>query len=249
MAVLAALAALAAVVPAKATTPDELFEAGNNAYEEGRYEEAASAYEKILAYGVRDPRVHYNLGNAYFKLGKLGGAILHYERALRLDPSDHEARDNLDFARSLIRDRVTEPQMPYPVQAVRGILDPLSTDRLALVFLLVYLLTGALAGAIPLCRQRLRRRILAYSAVVTGLCVAATGSCLAYKVSEATAAHAIVTEARVDVLSGPAEDNTILFTVHEGTRLEVRNRLDGWYQVSLPNALSGWVRAGAVERV
>jgi uncharacterized protein YgiM (DUF1202 family) len=56
-------------------------------------------------------------------------------------------------------------------------------------------------------------------------------------------------EEKVDVLSGPAADNTVLFTVHEGTRLEVRNRRDGWYQVSLPNAMSGWVPSGAVEQV
>ncbi len=72
---------------AGASTPKELFDAGNGAYEQGRFQDAAAAYEKILGYGVGDPRVLYNLANAYFKMGKLGAAILHYERALRLDPS------------------------------------------------------------------------------------------------------------------------------------------------------------------
>ncbi len=63
------------------------------------------------------------------------------------------------------------------------------------------------------------------------------------------APHAIVMADRVDVLSGPSADNTVLFTVHEGTRLEVRNRRDGWFQVSLPNAMSGWVPSGTVEEV
>jgi hypothetical protein len=31
--------------------------------------------------------------------------------------------------------------------------------------------------------------------------------------------------------------------------MELRNRLEPWMQVSLPNGLSGWVPSSAVERV
>jgi uncharacterized protein YgiM (DUF1202 family) len=72
---------------------------------------------------------------------------------------------------------------------------------------------------------------------------------MAYAIRQAGAPRAVVMEDRADVLSGPADDNTVLFTVHEGTSLEVRNVRDGWYQVSLPNALSGWIRADDVETV
>jgi len=239
----------AAGSPLRATTPAGLFEQGNGAYEQGRFDEAAAAYEKILGYGIRDPRVHYNLGNAYAKLGRLGPAILHYERALRLDPSDAEARDNLAFVRGRIRDRVAPPDLPYPLAVLTGSLGRLPLDLVAWVFLFLYLLTVGLIGAIPLAGGWLGRRVLGYCALGAGVLAAAAGGGLAYVVQQTTAPCAIVMEDRADVLSGPAEDNTILFTVHEGTRLEVRNARGGWYQVSLPNALSGWIRAGQVERV
>jgi tetratricopeptide (TPR) repeat protein len=110
--VLAALVASAIMAPGwqaaapEGRTPDGLFAAGNAAYEEERYDDAVAAYQKILGFGVSDPRLLYNLGNAWFRLGRLGPAILSYERALRLDPSDREARDNLELSRGLIRDRV-----------------------------------------------------------------------------------------------------------------------------------------------
>jgi len=81
LAALTLLGSAAVARPVAASTSRELFEAGNNAYEQGRFDEAATAYEKILGYGVSDPRVLYNLANSYFKQGKLGAAILHYERA------------------------------------------------------------------------------------------------------------------------------------------------------------------------
>ena len=235
--------------PALASTPAELFGAGNDAYEKGRFEEAAAAYETIVGYGVLDPRVLYNLGNAYFKLGRLGPAILQYERAVRLAPWDREARENLEFARGRIRDRVAEPEAPYPVKALQQVLDVVPTDALTALFLALYLAVGGLAGACLLSREALRQRILIYAALTAVLCAAAAGGALAYRIHEANATEAIVMQDRVDVRSGPAADNTVLFTVHEGTRVEVRNRLEGWCQVSLPNALSGWVPASAVEGV
>jgi len=249
---LAGLLLLCSVVAtrvARASTPRELFEAGNNAYEQERFNDAASSYEKILGYGVSDPRVLYNLANSYFKLGKLGAAILYYERALRLDPSDRDTRDNLDLARGLIRDRVTESEIPYPVKVVRDVLDGLSANLVGAFFLIVYLADGALVGLLLLARGPTRRRVLGYCAATVGLVALAGGVALAYKIEQVTAARAIVMADKVDVLSGPAADNTVLFTVHEGTRLEVRNRRDGWFQVSLPNAMSGWVPIGSVEKV
>ena len=249
LAALALLGSAAVARPVAASTSRELFEAGNNAYELGRFDEAATAYEKILGYGVSDPRVLYNLANSYFKQGKLGAAILHYERALRLDPSDRDARDNLEFARGMIRDRVTESEVPYPVKVVQDVLDGLSANLVGAVFLLLYCAAGGLVGVLVLARGHAGRRALGYCAGAAGFLALVAGGALAYKIEQITAARAIVMEEKVDVLSGPAADNTVLFTVHEGTRLEVRNRRDGWYQVSLPNAMSGWVPSGAVEQV
>jgi tetratricopeptide (TPR) repeat protein len=243
------LLALAGTSTARASRASDLFESGNDAYEKGRYEEAARAYETILSYGLRDPRVHYNLGNAYFKTGRLGAAILHFERARRLDPADREVRDNLELARGLIRDRLEEPEIPYPLKALSGALDGLSTGLVTAAFLGLYLAAGGLVGVVLAARGGARRRLLAYAALAAGLGAVLAGGGLAYKIHTTTRNEAIVMQDRVDVRSGPAEDNTVLFTVHEGTRMEVRNRLEGWYQVSLPNALSGWVPAGTVEKV
>jgi tetratricopeptide (TPR) repeat protein len=236
-------------VPLLASSPADLFGQANDAYEKKRFDEAVSAYETILKYGVQDPRVLYNLGNAYYMLGRLAPAILNYERALRLDPADAEARENLDLARSRIRDRVLEPDAPFPVQALRQTLDAISPDTMAWSVLVLWVIVSSLGALVLKARDTLRRRLLVYSLLAGALGTLTAAGGLAFKIHEAMAREAIVMLDRVDVRSGPGEDNTVLFTVHEGTILQLRNRLDGWYQVSLPNALSGWVATASVEEV
>jgi tetratricopeptide (TPR) repeat protein len=246
---LALILAWTAGAPLHAAAVGDLFEAGNTAYEESRFQEAAATYERILAYGMHDPRVYYNLGNAYFKLGRLGAAILNYERALKIAPWDREARDNLELAQGQIRDRVVAPQMQYPIRVIKRTLDALSVNGLSWVFLVLYLGAGTLSGCALLARAYARRRLFGYGALAAGLCAAIVCGSLLYRIQGVTARSAIVMQDRVDVRSGPAEDNTVLFTVHEGLRLDLRNRLEGWYQVSLPNNLSGWIPAASVEQV
>jgi tetratricopeptide (TPR) repeat protein len=234
---------------AGATSPDALFEQGNGAYEAGRYEEAVDAYARVLAYGVRDPRAHYNLANAFFKLGRLAPAILHYERALRLAPGDVDIRDNLEFARTRIRDRVEEAPVPYPVAAARRLLDALPMALVTGFLLAFHWLGAASLGALWWVGRPALRRALGYGALGAGLLAAVAAGALLWQAQVLEADRAIVMSDRADVLSGPAADNTVLFSVHEGTRLEVRNRREGWIQVSLPNALSGWIAAASIEPV
>ncbi|HET6277419.1 MAG TPA: tetratricopeptide repeat protein [Candidatus Polarisedimenticolia bacterium] len=232
-----------------AATPEELFDAANSAYESADYDAAIAGYEKILAYGLYDPRVHYNLGNAYFRKGRLGASILHYERALKIDPGDSEARQNLDLARSQIRDRMAEPELQFPLLVVRDLVDGMSINAITLLFFALYIPTTALLGAIPLSADSVRRRVFAYGAAMLGILTLVAVAGLGYKIHDATSERAIIMEERVDVLAGPGEDNTVLYTVHEGTRLDVRNRREGWLQITLPDAGAGWIPVSAAEQV
>jgi tetratricopeptide (TPR) repeat protein len=234
---------------AAADGPQSLFDRAAGDYRDGHYDEASKGYAAILAQGIEDPRVHYNLANAYFKLGRLGPAILQYERALRLDPTDGEARDNLVLARGLLRDKMTEPEMQYPVRVLKETLETVPPGAIAAAFLVFWIAAWGLAGFVPVTASWVRRRLLGYGALALGLVAVTFGVALLYQMRQEGAGIGIVMADRVDVLSGPGDGNTVLFTVHEGTRMELRHTLEAWTQVSLPNGLSGWVPKSAVEKV
>ena len=101
MAVVAAiLVAASLAVPSQraAAQSDSLWNAACEAYSDGRWNEAATGFETLGA--------NYNAGNAWFKDGHYARAILCYERALKADPSDSDARFNLDYAENFIQDKI-----------------------------------------------------------------------------------------------------------------------------------------------
>jgi hypothetical protein len=128
---------------------EEIFERGNRAYDDERFDEAAESYRTLLEYQIEDPRVEYNLGNTEFRRGNLGQAILHYERAKRLDPTDPDILDNLRFARSHRLDRVPEPVRPEAIEWLVGLQDRLGPDRQAwLAVAVLWLVCASVAFAL-----------------------------------------------------------------------------------------------------
>jgi len=79
------------------------FSAANELYAEGKFADAAAAYEKILQTGGQSAPLWFNRGNAEFKAGHLGQAIAAYRRAELLAPRDQELRANLAFVRTQVQ--------------------------------------------------------------------------------------------------------------------------------------------------
>ena len=250
VALLVAWVALASgLPPSYADSPEEIFERGNRAYDEDRFGEAAEAYETLLRYQIEDPRVEYNLGNTEFRRGNLGRAILHYERARRLSPTDPDILDNLRFARSRRLDRVPEPERPAAIGWLVGVQDRLGPDRHAwLVALTVWLICGLLTWGLSMTGRWNARFGWALAALVLILVLLGASWYATYQRLEGRST-AVVVERVVEVLAGPGQNNATLATVHEGLDVEVWGEREEWIQVRLPNGVSGWVPKGAVEVV
>jgi tetratricopeptide (TPR) repeat protein len=222
---------------------------GDRAYESGEYESAAESYRAALEAGLDHPILHYNLGNAYFKQGELGEAIVQYRRALRQNPRDGAARANLERAESLIQDEALAPlSLPLFLRPVAWIYGELSLDEWIVVALIAWFAL-CLLGALR-CWWRppaLRGRGPLW---VSGLAVA-----LALAMASVHAEHelrrnpAVVTAGEVDVRSGPGESYNLSFKIHEGLRVYVDDRRGEWSRVHLGGELVGWVPSAEIEEI
>src|ERR1700674_2628154 len=96
---------------------DPVFTKANEDYNAGRFQEAVDGYQSLVASGRWSANLFYDLGNAWFRLGNFGEAILNYERALALDPHHPEAQANLQIARD--EARALELQSSRPEHLLR----------------------------------------------------------------------------------------------------------------------------------
>jgi tetratricopeptide (TPR) repeat protein len=229
-------------------SPDDVFRSAEELYRDGRFAEAAEQYEVLISQGIEDGTLCYNLGNAYFKSGQLGLAILHYERALRLMPGDRDTKANLEFANTLIADVVERPDLPSYVAWVVDLYRSLEPGTCAGLLSLMFLAGGGAISILILGRWPRLRVPAIYTLVIAGFFALVGAGVLAGKLYSASGTvDAIVLVPSSDVRSGPGETNPQLTEIHAGLKVSILGSREGWYQISLPNGLTGWVREDQVE--
>ncbi len=247
---LAVVVAFGAVSP-PAAAQNEAYLRGNELYQEGQFEQAVEAYRSVLGAGVESATLHYNLGNAYFKAGDLGRAILSWERALDRDRGLADARSNLELARTLTVDDVEPLPTFWLVSAWRWWVDLLPRAALLGAMALGWLLLwGGVAGRILARGEGMRRA--GTLAVLTGsVMVVVLGVNVAVReFGVGQVSRGVILADAVPVRSAPTEDdNLTLFEIHEGTVVRIDQRTDTWAEVVLVDGKVGWVPAGVVEEL
>jgi tetratricopeptide (TPR) repeat protein len=217
------------------------FEEANKLYAEGKFPEAADAYQKLASSGRVSASVLYNEGNAWFKAGKLGRAIAAYHRALALDPRDPDTLANLQFA----RERVTAPSRP-PGRLARAFARLTVNEWTALACVAGWLCFGLLAAGefTAAGRPRLRRYAIWAGSLAVVLLI-----CLGFALRYASAPRVVVLRQDAAVRTGPFDEAPSAFTVNDGAEFPVLDTKDAWLQIAEGPNRTGWIKAEAVARL
>jgi tetratricopeptide (TPR) repeat protein len=96
----------------KAHRQELTYNLANAFYQQKKYQEALKELEKALASGNSslNEKIHFNRGNTFFQMGKYQEAIEAYKKTLELDPSDKEAKHNLELALKKLQENPQEQQ-------------------------------------------------------------------------------------------------------------------------------------------
>ena len=232
-------------VASRAATPIAGFDQANRLYEQGKFADAAAAYQQLIASGHTSPTLYYNLGNAWFKAGQLGRAVAAYRRAQQLSPRDPNIRFNLDFARK----QVTGSNTPAP-NLWRRALGQLTLNEWALLataaFWICFVLL-ILRELKPVWRRPLRSYTIAAGSVTSVFIVL---FCVALYQTERSNEAVVVTQQAV-VRYGPLEDSQVSFQLRDGAEVQVLARKQNgaeefWLQVRDGSRRVGWVKSDQV---
>lgn len=223
------------------TDPVAVFYGAKGAYDTGRFDDAATAYEQLLATGFDSAEIWYNLGNVRVRQGDLGQAALAYERAARRLPRDPDIRANLDRTRQLAGASIV------PAGRIVQWAEKLTPSEWARMGRAGYVLAFAIG-----CLMAVVRRIRAVGFRILVLCLAVaaaggTGWGLQW-ISERNPEWVIVAADGVDARFAPLPDSAIHYHLPVASVVRKTGESGTWTQIRLGKNI-GWIPARTAEPV
>jgi tetratricopeptide (TPR) repeat protein len=222
--------------------PDADFTKANQEYAQGHFKKAISGYEALIRAGPLSATLFYDLGNAYFRMGDFGRAILNYERALALERHHPEATANLQIARD--EARALELQQSWPERYLRFA----SVNQYSVTAAIAFWLA---AFAIVMLIFARRRSATLIATSIFCLLMSAAASYAAYTLERGTngSALAIVTGKDVQARLATADTANSVLALPPGSEVKVLSTRGDWIYAALPNNLRGWIPAKNAQQV
>ena len=214
------------------------------------YEKAILNYEKIISDGrIRNSKLYYNLGNAYFLKEDIGRAILNYRRAERLDKADTNIQKNLAFARSRRIDKVE-------IRTEERILETLFfwhyDFSIKTKFLLTCICFAIVCTSTTIMLWRGRAAPWVVTAAICGLLTAGFLSSVVVEArSGANTICGVITAQQMVARQGdgPNYPESFKDPLHAGTEFDLLERRSGWFHVRLSDDSDGWIPDNAAELI
>jgi tetratricopeptide (TPR) repeat protein len=260
---IAALAvALVAGARAEDASPIDVAHAAQAAYDHGvatlrtdpqasaaAFRESIEAWERLLATGIRNGELEFNLGNARLQSGDVGRAIAAYLRAERLMPGDPDLQANLAHARSMVSTSFGRSGGTVLVDSVTRVWHLVPHDLRMHAGIAAWVALGVL-GALRLAVRPaptggLRTAWTATLWALGAIAALSGGSVIADAARARAANEAVLVADGVALRKGNGEgyDQAYAETLGPGVECRLLEQRPGWLRVELPDGRSGWIRA------
>lgn len=245
-----AVAAQLFAVMANDSKLDSMWERANKAYVAEDFPRAIEIYDSIADAGYESHKLYYNLGNAYFKDRQMGLAILYYNRALQLKPSDRDIRHNLKVANTQIVDKIEVLPEIALVGFVKGVRRSLSSNTWAVVSLcsVALMLAGVLLYLMSR-SFRLRKGGFWGAVVMLGVSIFAISFAAINRDEQLHSSDAIVMLGAAPVKSSPDINSKDIFILHEGTKVAITDAIGEWYEIIIADGNKGWILKDSIEKI
>jgi hypothetical protein len=231
------------------------------------FRSAAQRFDGIVAAGVVNGRLEYNLANCHLQAGDVGHAILHYRRAQRLIPGNEMLADNLAVARSRCLTAIPPTPRSAFLKSVffwhyqTSVGGRTKTALLAYIGVWVLLIVydpirrrepaDKTTPATRVSYHRARARCWVAAVVCAVLAATAGVSVGMTRWSDRNIPEGVVTAMDVAVYKGPGGGYKRQFEqpLQPGAEFTLRERRGGWCKIELADGKSGWIEAAQMELV
>jgi tetratricopeptide (TPR) repeat protein len=221
---------------------DADFAKATQEYAQGHFTEAITDYEALARAGQWSANLFYDLGNAYFRTGDFGRAILNYERALALEGRHPEAAANLQIARD--EARALELQQSWPERYLQFA----SVNHYSIAAAIGFWLAAFAIVTLIFARRR-SATLVTMLIFCLLLCAVSIYAVYALERGSKGYALAIVTGKDVQARLATADTANSVLALPPGSEIKILSTRGDWIYAALPNSSRGWIPAKDAEQV
>lgn len=226
----------------------ELMKAGNEHYQNKKYSDAIDNYETILKQGYFSGDLYYNLGNAYFRKGVLGKAILYYEKALKIAPNNEDASYNLRLARARTVDKIQEIPPIFIFKWWEILLTSFTSTGWQTIIFIFYILLIVCIGLYFLSRN-LQVQKYAFIFGIMNIAVLTLAVILFFSSlsREASNNEGVLLKSVETAKISPDSQSNDAFVIHEGIKFIIEDKVDNWVKIKLTDGKVGWIPSNSFD--
>jgi tetratricopeptide (TPR) repeat protein len=223
---------------------DSLFINANKDYSNESYSEAIKKYESIINNNLESAELYYNLGNCYYKTEQIHKAIYYYEKTLKYNSDFNDASENILLCQLKLIDKIdTMPELFYKT-IFKKIKKSLSFNNwfyLTIIFIwLVFLLS-----IFRIFKSR-NTFFLTNLFIVSLILFFITYS---VNTDYTNTRSAIIYASSTNIMSAPSDKSTNLFTLHIGTKINIKDQIGDWLNINISNGEKGWIRLSDIKEI
>lgn len=240
----------------QATPSTTLFEEGNRVYDKqtedgANYLKAIDKYKEMLESGYENGELHYNMGNAYYKVGDIASAIASYRRAERFIGNDEDLAKNLKIVRSAVLDKLeTKPILPF-MATLNNLQNSFNIYSIRFACIMTAFSLAFILAALMFHPGNTFRTIL-----LTIFC----GGCIYLSIlifffigisNKNPERGGVINTDTVAILSSPDENlNSIeLFKLHRGAEISIEKASGKWLEISVSKEKKGWLKKKSIIEI
>jgi tetratricopeptide (TPR) repeat protein len=227
-----------------------VFDEANHLYLEQKYDSAIVRYEYIIHDGYESGELYFNIGNAYYRLGKIHYAILNYERAKRIAPNDEDLQFNLQLANVHVTDKVDAVPELFIYRWMDSVLTLFSPPAMIWMMYALFLMTLCAFSYYVLTRSYIHKRYsLWFGLVCSLLLIFGIANFLYRSYRTENTKYAIVMADVANIKAAPDSKGNDLFVIHRGLKVQVLDDVNNWRKIRLADGKVGWIQENDVESI
>jgi len=216
---------------------------GNEAYSEGKYEDAVIHYLKIIKNDVESGELYFNLGNAYYKLDEIGKSIYYYEKAINIIEGDEALEQNLKIAQLKIIDKIEPIPKLFIFEWIDSIIRILSIENWGWLSLILFIFMTVIFSLYLLITKRVLFQFSWIFLIFFSISIIIfVGRIYLFESYQ----FGIIFEKKIAVMSEPNLGASEVFILHEGTKIKINRKLHDWLEISIADGKTGWCKSNSV---